>query len=36
MEGEEAIRSLVLREVLECDDPAVLDLVYKIIVSAKT
>ena len=35
MESDEAIRALVLRAVLECDDPEVLDLVYKIIVSDK-
>lgn len=36
MESDEAIRSLVLRAVLECGDPDILDLVYKIIVADKT
>lgn len=35
MEDGEAIRSLVLRAVLECDDTETLDLVYKIIVNEK-
>ena len=35
MKAEEAIRAMVLREVLECDDPALLDLIYKIMVADK-
>ncbi len=35
MEDDGAIRSLVLRAVLECDDPEILDLVYKIIINDK-
>lgn len=35
METDEAIRALVLREVLECEDVALLDLVYKIMIAEK-
>lgn len=35
MEPEDAIRAMVLREVLECDNPELLDLIYKIMVEDK-
>lgn len=35
METGEAIRAMVLREVLECEDVALLDLVYKIMIEDK-
>lgn len=31
MEGDEGIRALALRAVLECDDPTLLDLIYRIL-----
>lgn len=35
MEDDEGIRALALRAVLECDDPALLDLVYRILLEDK-
>lgn len=35
MEDDEGIRALALKAVLECDDPNLLDLVYRILLEEK-
>ena len=35
MDDDEGIRALALRAVLECEDPTLLDLVYRILLEDK-